>query len=166
VIATIVVSSVLLGSISCQKADQASDAWHLTGKDSASVINEVSAAIDAWADSYTKMDPEKVAQFWDSSPQMMYAENGEKYANWDSIRSAIKGIYARPVDSVIVAFGGKTIVPLSHSSAHVFMPFDFKVGFKPSRLFQTKGFLTALLVKENGAWRILVGHESWKLVSK
>jgi hypothetical protein len=45
------------------------------------------------------------------------------------------------------------------------MPFDFRLKFKPSRLYQTKGYLSALLVKEAGAWRILVGHESWKQVA-
>jgi ketosteroid isomerase-like protein len=165
VIAMIVVSGTLLGLVSCQKTEKVTEAWHLTGVDSTNVIIEVSAAIDAWADSYAKMDPDKVAQFWDSSPQMMYAENGEKYANWDSIHAAIKGTYTRPVESTEVKFNSKAILPLSHNSAHVFMPFDLRVKFKPARVFQIKGYLTAFLVKEAGVWRILVGHESWKPVT-
>jgi ketosteroid isomerase-like protein len=165
VITVIAGLSVVLSLVSCEKAGRVSETWYLTGADSANVIKEVSAAIDAWADSYAKMDPEKIAQFWDSSPQMMYAENGEKYANWDSIHAAIKGIFTKPVESIEVNFGARAILPLSQRSAHVFMPFDFRLKFKPSRLYQTKGYLSALLVKEAGAWRILVGHESWKQVA-
>lgn len=165
IIAITVAFGALLSLASCQKSEKVTEAWHLAGVDSTKVIREVSDAIDAWTDSYAKMEPDRVAQFWDSSPRMVYAENGAKYANWDSIHSAIKGIYARQVESTEVKFESKAILPLSHSSAHVFMPFDFRVKFKTARVYETRGYLTALLVKEAGSWRILAGHESWKPVA-
>ena len=163
--AMIAVSFVLVTFVSCQETEKGDATWYLTGTDSTNVIKEVSAAVDALADSYAKMDPDKSAQFWERSPEMMYAENGEKYANWDSIFSAIKGIYSKPVESVEVRFESRDILPLSRASAHVFLRFDFRVKFKPDRLFHTKGFLTALLVKKGATWKIMSGHESWKPVA-
>jgi ketosteroid isomerase-like protein len=154
--------AMLLIFASCQKPEKASDTLFLTGIDSANVTKEISAATDAWLDAYLKMDPDKAAQFWDSSPQMMYAENGEKFANWDSIHAAIKGIYITPVESMDLNFQPRDILPLSYNTAHVFMPLYFRVKYKSGQLFQGKGFQTLLVVKKSGTWKILRGHESWK----
>lgn len=121
--------------------------------------------MDAWVDAYVKMDPDRAAQFWDASPQMMYAENGEKYANWDPIHSAIKGMFSRPMETLEFKFEQKDKVPLSHNSAHFFISLDMSAKLKSGQVFRVRGFSTALLVKKNGTWKILLGHESWKPVA-
>jgi ketosteroid isomerase-like protein len=153
--------AVLLNLTSCQRS---SEHWYLTGTDSVVVVKEVSRAIEAWTDYYAQKKPEKVCNFWDSTPRLLYIENGERYVNWDSIHSAIHGIYAREVEYVEVIFTEKQILPLSGSSADVSMRFDFRVKFKPNRVWRTRGYLTALLVKEKDSWKILHGHESWRAV--
>ena len=64
------------------------------------VVNEVLAAGDAWADANVKMDAVRSAVTFHSSKQMMFAENGFQYENWDSPHAVMKSWYAQPLESI------------------------------------------------------------------
>ena len=159
----LIVSALPLIFASCQKAERAAETWYLTGADSTSVVKEVLAAGDAWADANVKMDADKSADFFDSSKQMMFAENGFQYANWDSLHAGIKTWYAQPLDSVECRWEERSVLPLSQRAAHVFGRLYFRAKFKSGAVYQSMGIQTWLWIKEDGRWKIMRGHESYKL---
>ena len=158
----IALSAMLFLLSSCQKTDRANDMWYLTGIDSTTVVKEVLAATDAWAEANIKMDADKSADFFDSSSLMMFAENGAQYANWDSLRSAIRAWYAQPLDSVECKWQERSVLPLSQKAADLFGRLYFRAQFKSGASYESKSFQTWLLIKQDGKWKILRGHESYK----
>lgn len=157
-----IVSALLLTFASCQKAEKVSHTWYLTGPDSASVVKEILAATDAFADASRKMDADKEIQLWDSSPQMMFAENGMQYANRDSIYSAMKGWYKQS-DAVELRWEERNILPLSPRAAHLFGRFYIRLKLKSDAIVEATVIDTWLLVKQDDNWKIMRGHESYKL---
>jgi len=159
----LIVSALLLTFPSCQKAERATETWHLTGADSSIVVKEVLAAGDAWAEANIKMDADKSAGFFDSSQQMMVAENGFQYANWDSLHAFIKAWYAQPLDSVECRWEERSVLPLSQKAAHVFGRLYFRAKFKSGAVYQSRPIETWLWIKQDGSWKIMCDHESYKL---
>jgi hypothetical protein len=163
-ITLLIITALVLTFPSCQKAERAGEAWHLTGADSAIVVKEVLAAGDAWAEANVKMDAEKSAGFFDSSQQMMLAENGFQYANWDSLHAFMKAWYAQPLDSVECRWEERSVLALSKRAADVFGRLYFRAKFKSGAIYESRPIETWLWIKEDGSWKIMRGHESYKIL--
>jgi ketosteroid isomerase-like protein len=162
-IALMIISSQLMIFTSCKKTGVPNQTWHLTGADSVTIVNEVLAATDAFAAASRKMDADEEIQFWDSSQQMMFAENGKQLANRDSIYSSMKGWYTPALDSVEFKWEVRNILPISQKVAHLFGRFYFRAKFKSGEIIVVRPYDTWLLIKKDNSWKIIHGHESYNI---
>jgi len=159
----IILFSLLMISTSCHKTQETTQNWYLTGTDSAKIVDEVLAATNAFAKASINMDADEEIRFWDSSPLMMFAENGMQFANRDSIFTSMKGWYSKS-DSVNFIWEERNILPITKRVADLFGSFYFQAKLKSGGVVKVRAYDTWLLVKEVDGWKILRGHESYKIV--
>jgi len=160
--APVLLLQILLLSSSCQRPEPPAESWHLSGADSLAVVNEVSAAIDAWTDAYNRLDAGKAIDFFDPSPGLLWAYNAVQFEHRDAVHAHITTFLSTPWDSVEVRVDKKHIIPLSHVSAELYGHYYFRAQPKAGPLVQGDGYITALLVKKESIWRVLQGQESGK----
>lgn len=162
-IALMIICSQLVIFTSCKETSVPVQTWHLTGADSAMIVNEVLVATDVFAAASRKMDADEEIQFWDSSQQMMFAENGRQFANRDSIYASMKGWYTPALDSVEFKWEERNILPISQKVAHLFGRFYFRAKFKSGETIVVRPYDTWLLIKKDNSWKIIRGHESYNI---
>jgi hypothetical protein len=162
-IAGMIICAQLVIFISCKETRVSDQTWHLTGADSVLIVNEVLAATDGFAAASRKMNADEEIKFWDSSQQMMFAENGMQFANRDSIYAGIKGWYTPALDSVDFRWEARNILPISQKVAHFFGRFYFRAKFKSGETIVARPYDTWLLIKKDNSWKIFRGHESYNI---
>jgi uncharacterized protein (TIGR02246 family) len=133
----------------------------LTENERATIIDEIMELTTDWANAHNRMDPEKAIEFYDSTGDLMYAENGVFFANRDSIYSFLKGFYAS-TKSMDVQWQQRVVIPLSQNAATMSGSFHFKALFKDESSFEGNPMFTGVFVKRNDKWVLIHGHESFK----
>ncbi|MEN8251951.1 MAG: hypothetical protein ABFS32_23725 [Bacteroidota bacterium] len=113
-------------AISCQQEGNNSiQNCCLSSADSLSIINEIIVATNNYAIANINMDFDKAANFYDSSSDFKLAENGEEYANWDSLYLTIKNAF-QPLDSVNCIWGERNVIPLKPDAATLYSGLSFR----------------------------------------
>ncbi|MCX6253858.1 MAG: hypothetical protein NTV31_05200 [Bacteroidia bacterium] len=136
----------------------------LSSKDSLSIINEIIETTDAYAEANNKIDADRCADFWDSSSDLMFAETGVEYTNWDSLYNDIKKWYSQPLDSVQFIWEERNINPLNHNTAMLYSKAFFRAKFKSGIIYKSKVNLAVLLTKKNEQWKTTIGYWSIKVL--
>jgi len=163
----LLISSALLFVLSCsQESGKRNQNCCLANDDSLKIVKEIFAVSDNWAFANINMDAEKAAEFWDSSSNFLFVENGEQILNWDSLFYGIKNWYSQPLDSIELRWEERKVIPLTHEAATLFCKFYFRARFKTGELYHSRAFITALFVKKDGKWKLMQGHESYKVLGK
>ena len=92
---------LLLITLSCQQeVNKSTQNCCLSSEDSLRIIKEIIAVTDTFVEASNNMDADKAAEFYDSSSDFKFAENGEQYTNWDSHYDMLKDWYSQPLESV------------------------------------------------------------------
>jgi hypothetical protein len=162
--ATCVCLSGLIALLGCSSQKESNELWYLTGPDSSAVVAEVIAAIDAWGQANVAANADMAAEFWDSSPQMRFAENGDEYADWTALRSLIREWYSQPIDSIQLTWEKREVLPLSRQTASLYGRLYFRVRFSSGEIYQARSYLTGLFILADGTWKLRQGHESYKVL--
>jgi hypothetical protein len=148
---------------SCKNNDQKignySDDLSVNSK--ATITNEIMDLTTNWANAHNSMDPDKAIELWDSSPDLMFAENGEYFPNRDSIYSFLKSFY-QSTTSMDVQWKQRIVVPLSLNSASMAGYFHASAKFKVGDPFEINSMFVGVFVRKNNKWVLIQGQESYK----
>ena len=155
---------IILGfSQSCvnnnQKIGNYSD--DLSAESKSVITNEIMDLTTNWADANKNMDADKAIELWDSSTELMFAENGMFFPNRDSLYAYLKGFYASTT-SMDLQWQKRVVVPLSLNAASMSGYFHFKAIFKTGDIFEGNSMFTGVFVRKNNKWILIHGHESVK----
>lgn len=136
-----------------------SDDLSLAGKDS--VTKDIMELTTNWANANINMDADKAIEFWDDSPDLMFAENGAFFPGRDSIYSYIKGFY-QSTTSMNVEWKQRVVIPMSLNAASMSGVFHFKATFKSAEIFEGTVMFTGVFVRKSNKWVLIHGQESLK----
>lgn len=125
------------------------------------IINEILELTKNWADAHNSMNPDKAIELWDSSKDLMFAENGEFFPDRDSIYNYLKEFYKTTI-SMNVEWKDRIVIPLSQNSASMSGNFNAHAVFKAGEVFDINSKFTGVFVRKNGKWVLIHGHESFK----
>ena len=133
----------------------------LTQEEKNAITAEIMAVSDQWITDNKNMDADAAIHFWSTSPELQFAENGEFFANRDSMLLFLRGVYSQ-TSSMDVKWLNREVQPLTHSIALMSGKFQFKLGFKDGSSWQGTNAFTGVFIKENEKWSLIQGHESTK----
>ena len=133
----------------------------LSPESKSAITNEITDLTTNWANAHINMDADKAIELWDSTDDLMFAENGIFFANRDSIYSYLKGFYLS-TKSMDVQWQKRVVIPLSQNAATMSGYFHFKAIFKDESSFEGNSMFTGVFVKKNNKWVLIHGHESFK----
>jgi len=158
----LILSFMLIVLISCQReANKNMQSCSVNKDDSIRIVQEIIKTSDVWAEANINMNPEKAVEFWSSSSDLKYAENGAFFANKDSIHSVLRNYY-RQTKSMNVEWLHRTVLPLTPNLAAMSGSFHFKLQFISGEIFEDTTAFTSLFVKKNDNWSLIQGHESFQ----
>ena len=133
----------------------------LTQQEKDLVTSEIIALTDNWINAHNNMNADKASELWDNSSDLMFAENGEFFPNWNSIHDYLLNFYTT-TDSMKVKWEQRVVVPLSLNSASMSGYFHAIANFKSGESFDINSMFTGVFVKKDNKWVLIHGHESVK----
>lgn len=148
---------LLIGVFSCTNQNNVP----LTQEEKKEITSEIMAVSNQWIADNNNMDADAAIQFWSTSPELRFAENGEFFANRDSIHSTLKNFYAN-TESMNVKWLNRQVQSLNNSTALMSGKFQFNLEFKDGSSWQGTNAFTGVFIKENEKWSLIQGHESVK----
>ncbi len=123
-----------------------------------SVRAEVGGFLDAYRARTQALDVEGLAEMYSSSPDFYWVEVGRRtYESADEIREGLRGLTTQ-VDDIAVTVDEVRVTPITRNAAAVTMRFQERMSGPDMPEFSFSGVITAVVVRESGAWRFLVGH--------
>jgi len=151
--------SMLLMNVfwSCNQEANNTDVFDDTQKKA--IEQEIIKLSDAWVTNNVNMEPDSIVEFWDNSPDLIFAENGMFFTNRDSIHLFLKGFYSN-TDNMEVEWIERSIIPIKTDVASMKGKFRFKASLKSGEVFEGKNVFTAVFVKKDNKWVLINGHES------
>jgi hypothetical protein len=155
---------IIFGSIeSCTNNKQKTGNYtdDLTPESKSAITREIMDLTTNWANAHISMDADKAIELWDSTADLMFAENGFFFANRDSIYSYLKGFYSS-TKSMELQWQKRAVIPLSLNAGTMSGYFHFKAVFKDESIFEGNSMFTGVFVKKNNKWVLIHGHESVK----
>jgi hypothetical protein len=157
----LILSVILIAMISCQSETSRNIKNCSVNKDdSIRIVQEIIKISDVWAEANINMNPDKAVEFWSSSPDLKYAENGAFFVNKDSIHSVLRNYY-RQTKSMNVEWLYRTVLPLTNNLAAMSGSFHFKLQFISGEIFEDTTAFTSLFINQNNNWSLIQGHESF-----
>jgi hypothetical protein len=123
------------------------------------IEQEILKLSDAWVANNVNMNPDSIVEFWDNSPDLIFAENGIFFTNRDSIHSFLKSFYSN-TDKMEVEWLERNIIPIKTDVASMKGKFRFRASFKSNQVYEGKNVFTAVFLKKNNKWVLINGHES------
>lgn len=148
---------------SCQNTPKISNNFSddLTAESKSKVSAEILELTQNWANAHNSMNADKAVELWDSSKDLMFAENGEFFPSRDSIYNYLKEFY-KTTTSMNVEWKQRAVIPLSLNSATMSGNFKAHAIFKSGEVFDIDSKFTGVFVRKNGNWVLIHGHESFK----
>ncbi|KJF45586.1 nuclear transport factor 2 family protein [Draconibacterium sediminis] len=154
--------SFILFVTACNSPQVKTDDGTLNDQEKETIIAEVMAVSSKWIDDNNAMDPDRAIEFWSTSDDLRFAEFGDFFANRDSIHSTLKNYYASS-RSMDVKWLSRDVRPLAKKIALLSGKFKFKLEFQNDTVFEGINAFTATMIKEEGKWSLIQGHESTKM---
>jgi hypothetical protein len=131
----------------------------LTQEEKNAITSEIMTVSNQWIDDNKNMDADAAIRFWSTSPELRFAENGEFFANRDSIQSTLHNYYAQTT-SMNVKWLDRDVRVLTKSIALMAGKFQFNIVFGDESNWQGTNAFTGVFIKENEKWSLIQGHES------
>ncbi|WP_319501682.1 nuclear transport factor 2 family protein [uncultured Draconibacterium sp.] len=152
---------LMLFVAACNSGQVNTSKMALSNEEKQEIISEVMAVSSKWIDDNNAMNPDRAIEFWSTSPNLRFAEFGEFFVNRDSIHSTLKSYYdyTRNMD---VKWLSRDVRPIAKNIALLSGKFQFKMVFNNGEVFEGINAFTATMIKEEGKWSLIQGHESTK----
>jgi len=123
------------------------------------ISSEIMEVSNQWINGNKNLNADKAIQFWSNSPDLRFAENGQFFANRDSIYATLNNYYSI-TNTLNVEWLNRKISPLSNSTALMSGEFHFRLNFKDGSSWQGTNAFTGVFIKENGEWSLIQGQET------
>jgi len=123
------------------------------------ISSEIMEVSNQWINGNKNLNADKAIQFWSNSPDLRFAENGQFFANRDSIYATLNNYYSI-TNTLNVEWLNRKISPLSNSTALMSGEFHFSLNFKDGSSWQGTNAFTGVFIKENGEWSLIQGQET------
>lgn len=159
----IVLTFLIVAFSSCQNHMPVSNNFsdNLSANSKQKITSEILDLTQNWVNAHNSMNADKAAALWDSSKDLMFAENGEFFPDRDSIYNYLKEFY-KTTTSMNVEWKHRAVIPLSQNSATMSGNFKAHAIFKSGEVFDIDSKFTGVFVRKNGTWVLIHGHESFK----
>jgi hypothetical protein len=133
----------------------------LSAEQKTAITNEILDLTTNWVNANDSMSADKAIQLWDSTSDLRFAENGEFFANRDSIYSFLKGFYSNTT-SMEIRWLDREVIPLSMNAATMSGSFHFKAMFRGDGSHEDTVMYTGVFVRKDNKWVLINGHESYR----
>jgi ketosteroid isomerase-like protein len=144
--------------ISCQQADNSISAdCYVSSTDSISIINNVIASTNSWAEATSNLDFETAIEFYDASPEFQLFDFGKEYSNRDSLYAHIFHT-SQALDTMEIEWINRKITPLKPDVAYLYSSFITKMILKSGGEFQSKVFMSGIMTKTEKGWKLSQGQ--------
>lgn len=156
---------IILFAIGCKKESEPVNTFSISTEDSLKVAQEIDNVIKGYTQAHNEMNAENAADYFLNSLEMLVLENGERYANWETLAKFIKDFYSTTA-SAKITWTEKKILVLSPASSVMTGKFNFESLSKDKKKYASSGWATILLIKQNDQWKFHQYHESYKILTK
>lgn len=130
--------------------------------DQISLINsEIMTVTDNWGAANNAHDVNGSRAIWLNSKDFRLAENGNFFANYDSLSNYLDRAFAAS-DTLKFKWITREIFPLTQDLACFAATYEFSLKFKDGNKWGGTNALTATFIKGNSGWKVLNGQESTK----
>lgn len=125
------------------------------------IEHEIIELTDKWIEDNRQMSAEKAINYWSTSPQMRFVENGHQFTNRQHVFETLSNYYSRTT-SMDIKWLNREVIPLCSDAALLTGVFQFKLTFKNDEVFEGINAFTGVYLLENDKWALIQGHESTK----
>lgn len=136
-----------------------------TADEMSTVKSEVDAAADAWWTAWAAVNLEDGMSYVSNQEHAIWIGDDETLAGFTAMRDAWKP-WAESLQSQEIEFTDLHTIPLSETLAYTIREYEVVATQADSTVSpQMNGVETLVWQKENGAWKVLFGHESTRKMS-
>ncbi len=158
----------LLIILSCNRAtDPNATENFMTKSDSLLIVNKVLEITDDFADANNRLDTDKIMDYWHyNDSNFIIVENTTIHPSGEKLFNGVHEFYNAGIDSTLLSWKIRKIIPLSFNSAHLYGEYDFYLKLKTGEIMDYQILYSSLFKEINGNWRALRVHESYKVESE
>lgn len=128
----------------------------------AEVTEEVEARLEAFVIALNSGDATGLLDFYSKNERFYWVEDGQiTYPDHATLAASIKGLYTS-LESAEMRVLERKVEVLDHNRANIYSEYEQDLKMKSGYAFSINGAMTALMEKEQGVWRYLIGHSSTK----
>ncbi len=128
----------------------------------AKVTKEVEARLDAFRDALNNGDVASLPDFYSKKERFYWVEDGQiTYPDHATLAASLEGLFTS-LESAEMRVLERRVTVLAHNKASIYTEYEQDLTMKSGYAFSINGAMTALMEKEEGIWRYVIGHSSTK----
>jgi hypothetical protein len=136
----------------------------MTKSDSLQIVNIVLEITDDFADACNRLDASKILDYWHyNDSNFIVVENTTIHPSGEIFSNAVHEFYSAGIDSTLLSWKKRNIIPLSKGCAHLYGEYDGYLKLKTGEIMDYHCLYSALFKEINGNWKALRVHESYKI---
>ncbi len=126
------------------------------------VTEEVEARLDAFGDALNSGDVASLPDFYSKKERFYWVEDGQiTYPDHATLAASLEGLFTS-LESAEMRVLERRVTVLAHNKASIYTEYEQDLTMKSGYAFSINGAMTALMEKEEGIWRYVIGHSSTK----
>ncbi len=130
--------------------------------DAEGVTKEVEARLKAFATAINSGDMTALPDFYSKSKRFYWVEDGKvTYPDHATLAASLEGLLTS-VESTEMRVLARRVEVLDADKASIYTEYEQDMKMKSGYEFSINGAMTALMEKEDGIWRYVIGHSSTK----
>lgn len=130
--------------------------------DKAEVRAEVEARLRAFSTALNTGDVAALPGFYSKSERFYWVEDGKvTYPDHATLAASLEGLLTA-LESTEMRVLATRVEVLAHNRASIYSEYEQDLKMKSGYEFSINGAMTALMEKEDGVWRYVIGHSSTK----
>lgn len=130
--------------------------------DKAEVTKEVEARLKAFSTAINTGDMAALPDFYSKSERFYWVEDGKvTYPDHATLAASLEGLLTS-LESTEMRVLARRVEVLAHNRASIYSEYEQDLKMKAGYEFSINGAMTALMEKEDGVWRYVIGHSSTK----
>lgn len=126
------------------------------------VTEEVEARLDEFKEALNNGDIAVLPDFYSKKERFYWVEDGQiTYPDHATLAASLEGLF-NSLESTEMRVLERRVTVLAHNKANIYSEYEQDLKMKSGYAFSINGAMTALMEKEEGTWRYVIGHSSTK----
>lgn len=126
------------------------------------VTAEVQARLEAFVTALNSGDAAGLPDFYSKKERFYWVEDGQiTYPDHATLAASLEGLFTS-LESAEMRVLERRVEVLAHNKASIYSEYEQDLKMKSGFAFSINGAMTALMEKEDGVWRYVIGHSSTK----